>query len=67
MLVVVEETPGLPFECAGHIVGCARRHSLIVCSRGIVLLMSSVFIFQFVLFLERRESAGCTETPMIDP
>jgi len=42
-LVVVEETTGLPFEEAGPIGGCARRHLFTVCNRVLVSLKSLNF------------------------
>jgi hypothetical protein len=47
---VVEETTGSPFECAGPIWGCARRHSFIVCSRVLTPLMSLIFNLPSRLF-----------------
>jgi hypothetical protein len=43
LLVVVEETTDLPFEEAGPIGGCARRHSFMVCSRVLTSLISLNF------------------------
>src|SRR5580658_1742937 len=67
MLVVVEETAGLPFECAGCFSGSTRGHSFIVCSPGVALLMSLVFILRLPSLPDHRASAGCNETPIAAP
>jgi hypothetical protein len=43
LLVVVEETTGLPFEEAGPIWGGARKHSFTVCNRVLTSLKSLNF------------------------
>ena len=67
MLVVVEGTAGLPFECAGCVARPSREHSVIVCKGAIAWLMSSVFILVRLSIRNAGNGRDVTKSPRSCP
>jgi hypothetical protein len=60
MLVVVEETPGLPFECAQLIVGCVVIAAFTYCLQACYHVVDVVGIHFKFAFLSEVPGIGGT-------